>query len=106
MTPYFINKIRQSGKHAGGIVILDEPVYKRIPVDKVSGEVVTAFPESNQESILDDLGIVKFDILSISILDVIRNTINMIDEKIYLIEEDGIKKVVPASYIDKEIKEL
>lgn len=106
MVPYFINKIRQGGSHAGGIVILDEPVYKRIPIDRVGGNLVTAFPESNQESILDDLGVIKFDILSISILDVIRNTINMVDEKLYLISEDNVTKIVPASYIDAEFKQF
>jgi len=100
LTPYFINKIRQSGKHAGGIVILDEPVYKRIPVDRVTGEIVTAFPESGQEQILDEVGVVKFDILSIAVLDTIRNTINMINERMYLIEEDNVRKIVPESYIE------
>jgi DNA polymerase-3 subunit alpha len=106
LTKHFVNKIRQGGKHAGGVVILDEPVYNRIPIDRVTGEIVTAFPESSQEQVLDEVGVVKFDILAISILDVIRNTIHMIDEKMFLIEEDGIKKIVPQSYLDKEIGEL
>ncbi len=104
MAPYFINKIRQGGKHAGGVVILDEPVYNRIPIDRVTGEVVTAFPESSQEQVLDEVGVVKFDILAITILDVIRNAINMIDEKLFLINEDGIFKIVPESYLNKEIE--
>lgn len=100
MTPYFINKIRQGGKHAGGIVILPGPVYNYIPVDRVHGVLVSAFPESGSEQVLDEIGIIKYDILAISILDVIRNTINMINEKIYLIEENGIKKIVSESYIN------
>lgn len=106
LVPYFINKTRQSGKHAGGIVITDEPIYKLIPVDKVGGEMCTAFPESNQEQVLDELGVVKFDILAISIMDVIRETVNMVEEKIFLIEEDNVLKVVPESYIDKEIEKF
>jgi len=106
LAPYFINKIRQGGKHAGGIIILDEPVYNRIPVDRITGEVVSAFPESAQEQVLDEVGVIKFDILAITILDVIRNAINMIEEKLYLIEEDGIKKIVPASYIDAEVRKF
>jgi hypothetical protein len=105
LTPYFINKIRQGGKHAGGIVILDRPVWERIPVDRISGELVTAFPESAQEQVLDEMGVVKFDILAITILDVIRSTIQMIDEKLFLIEENGIRKIVPESYLKgKEIE--
>jgi len=107
LVPDFLNKIRQSGKHAGGIVVLPDPVYNHIPVDKVNGEVVTAFPESGSEQVLDELGIVKYDVLGISILDVISNAVDMIDEDIYLIEDDdGIQKMVPASYIDEEIAQF
>jgi hypothetical protein len=106
LTPHFIGKIRQVGKHAGGVVILDRPVYDLIPVERVSGELATAFPESSQDQVLDEIGVVKFDILSISILDVIRNTINSINEKLFLIEEDGIKKIVGESYINKEINQF
>jgi len=106
LTPYFINKVRQASKHAGGIVILPEPVYNYIPVDRVRGEIVTAFPESSQYQILDELGIVKFDILAITTLDVIRNTIDLIDEKLYLIEDNGIRKIVLESYIDKELEKF
>jgi len=105
LTPFFISKIRQGGKHAGGIVILDRPVYERIPVDRITGEIVTAFPESAQEQVLDEIGVVKFDILAISILDVIRSTIKMVGKKrLFLVEEDGIVKIVEEEYLkDKEI---
>ncbi|RLD64547.1 MAG: hypothetical protein DRJ01_00505 [Bacteroidetes bacterium] len=104
--PHLIGKIRQSGKHAGGIVVSEKPIYNYIPVDRVKGEVVTAFPESGSNTVLDEIGIIKYDILGISILDVMAEAIEMVDEKMYEIEEDGIRKVVPASYIDKEIEKL
>ena len=107
LVPYFVNKVRQSGKHAGGVCVLDRPASELIPVDRVSGNLVTAFPESGQVQTLDEVGVVKFDILGISILDVIANTIDSINEKMYLIEDDdGLKKIVPQSYIDKELKEI
>jgi len=104
--PHLIGKIRQSGKHAGGFVVSDKEIYNYIPVDRANGEVVTAYPESGGNSVLDTIGIIKYDILGISILDVMTEAIEMIDEDIYEIEEDGIKKMVPESYIDKEIKEI
>lgn len=106
LVPSFLSKIRGVGKHAGGVCVLDRPVYDLIPVERVSGMLVTAFPESGAESVLDECGIIKYDILSITILDVIAEAVNLIDEKLYLIEEDGIQKVVPASYIDKEIEQF
>lgn len=104
LVPYFIDKIRQTGKHAGGVIISPEPIYNYIPVDRVSGQVVSAFPENGQETILDEIGLIKLDLLGITVLEVIDNTINLINEKIYLIEEDGMQKIVPESYIDAEIK--
>ena len=102
LTPFFINKIRQVSMHAGGVVILDKPVYERIPIDRVSGSLVTAFPESAQEQVLDEIGVVKFDILAISILDVIRNTIaSLKNEKLYLVDEDGIMKIVSEKYLEE-----
>lgn len=96
--------VHNSGKHAGGIVILPKPVYNYVPVDRVNGEIVTAFPESGSEQVLDEIGIVKYDILGISILDVIGDTINMIDEELYLVEDDdGFIKIVPESYINEEL---
>lgn len=106
LTPKLVNKIRQIGKHAGGLVILDRPVYELIPVERVSDTLVSAFPESNQQQVLDELGIIKLDILGITILDVIENAINSIDEKIYLIEEDGIIKAVTKTYINEEIEKF
>ena len=93
-------KIRQISKHAGGVVILDRPIYELIPVERVSGSVLTAFPESGSDNTLDLLGIIKFDVLGISVLDIIKNTVEQINEDIYLIEDDdGIVKVVPESYL-------
>lgn len=95
-------KVRQISKHAGGVTILDRPIYELIPVERVGGTVLTAFPESGSDSTLDELGIIKFDMLNISVLDVIKNTINQIEEDIYLIEDDdGITKIVPESYLKK-----
>lgn len=104
--PHLIGKIRQSGKHAGGIVVSEKEIYNYIPVDRVNGEVVTAFPESGSNTVLDEVGIIKYDILGISILDVMAEAIEMIDEDIWEIEENGITKFVPDSYINDELKEL
>lgn len=102
LVPRFAGKVRQVGKHAGGVLILPKPVYECFPVERVGDVLVSAFPESGSSQVLDELGFVKFDILAISILDVIKHTVDLIDEKMFLIEDDdGIEKIVPQSYIDK-----
>ena len=103
MAKEFSGKIRQISKHAGGIVVLDRPVYELIPVERVNKILLTAFPESGSEQVLDELGVIKFDILGISTLDIIDDAIERIKENIYLIEDnDGLIKAVPESYIEKE----
>jgi len=101
-----VDKIRGRGKHAGGIIVSDKPIYEYIPVERVQGEIVSAYEESGQNQVLDEIGLVKIDLLGISVLDTIKNAINLIDEDLYLIEEDGIEKIVGESYIKKEINEF
>lgn len=99
--------VHNSGKHAGGIVVTPKPIYNYVPVDRVNGEVVTAFPESGSEQVLDELGIVKYDILGISILDVISDAVDMIDEELVMVEdEDGIIKILPESYVDEYMSQF
>lgn len=97
--PKILNKIRSVGRHAGGILILPKPVWNFIPVERVQGELVSSFVESGASTQLDELGIIKLDILAITVLDVIDNAVDMITEKLFLIIEDGIEKIVPFSYI-------
>jgi DNA polymerase-3 subunit alpha len=100
LIPHFMNKIRQVGKHAGGVVITDKPIYEYAPVDRVQGELVTAYEESAQRQILDEIGLIKLDLLGIVVLDVIKNTIDLIKEKLFLVEDDdGIVKVMTESQI-------
>lgn len=103
----FDGKVRQLSKHAGGMIVLDRPVYELMPIERVSGEVISAFPESGQDAVLDELGIIKFDMLGLSTLDVISATLDKVDEKMYLIEDDdGIRKLVPQSYIDNVVESM
>lgn len=102
LTPKFFNKARNMGKHAGGICILPKPIYNYIPVERSSDTLVTAFQESGQTATLDSLGIIKFDILGITVLDNIKEAVSLIDEELYLIEEDGVEKIVPKSYLEEK----
>jgi voltage-gated potassium channel Kch len=107
LTTHFDGKVRQLSKHAGGMLVLDRPVHELIPVERVSGEVISAFPESGQDAVLDDMGLIKFDMLGLSTLDVISATLDKVNEKMYLIEDDdGIRKVVPQSYVDRVLEKI
>ena len=94
------------GNHAGGCLLLDDDVWNYIPVVHTKDGIATAFVENSSEQILDEISIVKYDFLSISVLEVISNAIDSIDDELILIEdEDGIVKIVGASYLkNKEIE--
>lgn len=99
LVPRFLGKARNVGKHAGGVVLTPKPIWNYCPVERSDKTIVTAFPESGQFQYLDEIGLVKLDILAISVLDVIDETVSLINEELFLIEEDGMQKIVPKSYI-------
>lgn len=99
LVPKFLNKIRQYSKHAGGVLLLPKPIWNYIPVEMAGGNLVTAYVENGQNTVLDALGLVKLDLLGITVLTNVKETINLIEEDLFLIEEDGIRKVVPKSYL-------
>lgn len=88
------------GVHAGGVVILDKPIWEYIPVVHTKDGVATAFCENGSNAELDEMGIVKIDCLAITVLSTISNAVDMIKEELVKIEEDGIVKIVPRSYIN------
>lgn len=89
------------GRHAGGVVILQEPIWKFIPVVHTKDGIATAFTESGSAAELDELGVIKYDFLAITVLETISNAVDMINEELVKIEDDdGTIKIVPRSYLD------
>lgn len=66
-------QIRHAGKHAGGVVITDQP----IPVENISGKLVAAWTEGNKKQ-LTGVGVVKFDLLGLSALTQIQMMRNLV----------------------------
>ena len=97
--------IRGKGTHAGGCMIFEKPVYEWTPVNRVKDDIATAYTESGSSPMLDDNGFIKLDLLGLNTCDLIDKTIKSIEEELVEIEENGIKKIVPISYIPKELLE-
>lgn len=103
MVPKIMGGIRNIGVHAAGTMILDKPVWNYIPTVHTKDGVATAFVESGSSAELDSLNLIKADVLAISVLETISNAVDMIDEEIVEIEDDdGLVKLVPASYIKEQ----
>ena len=64
-------RIRHCTKHAAGLVITKDPIRKYVPVYRVNGEVVTGW----EKKAIEDLGIVKMDVLGLKALDVVARSV-------------------------------
>lgn len=97
--------IRSQGCHAGGNIIFNKPVYEFVPVVRNKGEIATAWVENGSSTILDEFSnCIKYDILGLNTLDIIDECINSVEEELVEIEDDdGVVKIVPVSYVDKEL---
>ena len=81
MAQKLMGQMRQLGTHAGGIVVTPGPIYDYIPVTKGGGNIVTAFKEADGSGKdLSELGILKFDILGLKTLNVLKECVNNIKE--------------------------
>lgn len=96
--------IRGLGAHAGGQIIFNKPVYEYVPVNRVKGEIATAWVENGANTVLDSFaGVIKYDILGLNTLDIIDECVESIEEELVEVEENGIIKILPISAIPKEL---
>ena len=93
-------QIRSLGKHAAGVIITPSPIWYNIPVNMVSGEIVSGFQESGSGKDLSELGILKLDRLNLTTLNIIKQT------KKYVKERTGRDISDEVDYLDIENKEL
>lgn len=97
------------GQHAGGCLIMDKPVWEYIPVVHTKDGVASAFVENGGNTELDELGVIKYDFLAITVLEVISNAVESVesmgDSFVKIEDGDGIVKYVPKSYLqNKEVE--
>ena len=75
--PYLYMQVRQYGTHAGGVIIYNGFASK-LPTTIVKGSVQTAFGEGVYDKNLPKMGGIKFDVLGLRTLRMIRKTIKYI----------------------------
>lgn len=97
------------GQHAGGCLIMDKPAWEYIPVVHTKDGVSSAFVENGGNTELDELGVIKYDFLAITVLEVISNAVESVesmgDSFVKIEDDDGIVKIVPKTYLqNKEIE--
>ena len=72
----FLGQIRHKGKHAGGVIITETPV----PIERVGDGLAAAWTEGMKNE-LSYAGIVKFDLLGLSVLSALRRLENSTGQK-------------------------
>jgi DNA polymerase-3 subunit alpha len=72
--------IRQKSVHAAGVVITPEPITEYMAREKVKGEMCSCFDMNT----IDQLGLLKIDILALKTLDVIAKTLQLIPDSVAL----------------------
>jgi len=75
-----LGQVRDVATHAGGVIIGDN-LESDMPLIRKNDKLQTPWPESGKHRVLEEMGFVKFDILGISTLKMIENTIELILKK-------------------------
>jgi len=78
-----LHRVRNTGKHAGGVIICRDEINKFVPLMKTTGGdyLVSQFVEGLATQELGPLGLVKFDLLVISALEQMAYTAKMVKER-------------------------
>lgn len=78
-------RIRAVGVHAAGVVVAKEPISRYAPIetrsdpsDKVSGRIPVVAYDMDQAA---DIGLIKLDALGLKTLSVIKDTIDIVEER-------------------------
>jgi DNA polymerase-3 subunit alpha len=75
------NQVRNTGRHAGGLIISDLALKDKIPVFQTSdGDIVSSWSESGNASELSSVGLIKYDILGLKNLTVVSDCVKLIEE--------------------------
>ena len=70
---------RNAGTHAAGVVISNEPLWKKTPLFKPSGLDTLATQYSGKY--VEDVGLIKFDFLGLKTLTVIEEALKLIEKR-------------------------
>lgn len=78
-----LHRVRNTGKHAGGVIVAKDEINKFVPLMKTTGgdQLVSQFVEGLATQELGPIGLVKFDLLVVSALEQTGHAVKMIKER-------------------------
>ena len=76
-------KPRFLGQHPGGLLITNDPICRHVACEYSGGEKNRLITQIDMHNGIDDLGLIKFDLLGNGSLSVLRDTLAQIEEQNY-----------------------
>jgi len=76
-------KPRFLGQHPGGLLITNDPICRHVACEYSGGEKNRLITQIDMHNGIDDLGLIKFDLLGNGSLSVLRDTLAQVEEQNY-----------------------
>ena len=103
----FIGMVRQTGRHASGILVSNKDLRdSEMPILRSKGDIVTGVQEGGDEREVAELGYCKLDILGLKTASVINDTIKKVEGKYEIdnVEEEILKSDLDDKKVYDEFK--
>ena len=76
-----VGKPRFLGQHPGGVIITNEPIWRHVACEFSGGEKNRMITQIDMHNGIDELGLIKFDILGNGSLAVLRDTLAQLEDQ-------------------------
>lgn len=76
-----VGKPRFLGQHPGGLLITNDPICRHVGLERSGGEKDRVITQLDMHSGIDELGLIKFDILGNGSLSVLRDTLAQVESQ-------------------------
>ena len=76
-----LGKPRHLGQHPGGLLITNEPMRRHVACERSGGETDRLVTQVDMHNGIDELGLIKFDILGNGSLSVLRDALAQLEEQ-------------------------
>jgi len=74
-------KPRFLGQHPGGVLVTDDPISRHVACERSGGEKDRTITQIDMHNGIDELGLIKFDILGNGSLSVLRDSLDQLAEQ-------------------------
>ena len=96
-------KPRFLGQHPGGVLITNDPIRHHVACERSGGEKDRIITQIDMHNGIDELGLIKFDILGNGSLSVLRDTLAQLEEQGV---EDPEVWDLEKCYADEKVKDV